>query len=387
MKVDDTQRKDAEMFAIDREGEIISELEVCSFSQEGFKERYDLQKWLAKNPKALGEDLLIISQEFDEWQETNERLDLLAMDKNGSLVVIENKLDDSGKDVVWQALRYVAYCSTLKKSKIVQMYADYHKDKSNDISEEDADRAISEFVLDDAKINTEGSQRLMLVAANFRKEVTSTVLWLLSKGIDAQCMKTTLFRHKDAFFLDIRQIIPPPEAKDYMIEASEKRKEEKLTTRGNQVNYDFWTKVLDYFHEKQLELYQEVKSPSKDNWISASAGVSVCDYVCRRQPKQVQVEFYIYKSGWTKEKTEEVFNFFENRIEEIEERFGEELKWDRAKGKKRCRVYLARPVENYDNEEQEIIEWLYDHTRKLENAFAPLIDDLKTDGDKRRVNF
>ena len=99
MKVDDTQRKEAEMFAIDREGEIISELEVCSFSQEGFKERYDLQKWLAKNLKALGEDLLIISQEFDEWQETNERLDLLAMDKNGSLVVIENKLDDSGTSI------------------------------------------------------------------------------------------------------------------------------------------------------------------------------------------------------------------------------------------------------------------------------------------------
>ena len=358
------------MFAIDREGEIISELNVCSFSEEGFKERYDLQKWLAKNPKALGEDLLIISQEFDEWQETNERLDLLALDKNGSLVVIENKLDDSGKDVVWQSLRYVAYCSTLKKSKIVEMYAVYH-----DKPEEDADRDISDFVSDEDNINTEGSQRLMLVAANFRKEVTSTILWLLSKGIDAQCMKTTLFRHRDDFFLDIRQIIPPPEAKDYMIEASEKRKEEKLTTRGNQVNYDFWKNVLDYFHEKHLELYKNIKKPQKDNWIAVtSVGYA---YLCRRQPKQVQVEFYIYKPGWMKEKTEEVFNFLHERKEEIEDRFGEKLEWDRSEGLNRCRIYLARPVENYDSEEEEIIEWLYDRTRKLEKAFAPLINDLK----------
>ena len=358
------------MFAIDRKGEIISELEVCSFSQEGFKERYDLQKWLANNPKALGEDLLIISQEFSEWQETNERLDLLAMDKNGSLVVIENKLDDSGKDVVWQALRYVAYCSTLKKSKIVEMHAVYH-----DKSEEEADRDISDFVSDEAKINSEGSQRLMLVAANFRKEVTSTVLWLLSKGIDAQCMKTTLFRHGNDFFIDIQQIIPPPEAKDYMIEASEKRREEKTTTRSSQVNYDFWKKVLDYFHERQFELYKNIKKPQKDNWLAVtSVGYA---YLCRRQPKQVQVEFYIYRSGWTKEKTEEIFDFLYERKEEIEDRFREKLEWDRSESLNRCRIYLARPVENYDIEEQQVIEWLYDHTQKLEKAFAPLINDLK----------
>jgi len=35
-------------------------------------------------------------------------LDLLAIDEEGSLVVIENKLDDSGKDVVWQGLKYAS---------------------------------------------------------------------------------------------------------------------------------------------------------------------------------------------------------------------------------------------------------------------------------------
>lgn len=32
--------------------------------------------------------------------EGRERLDLLAIDKDGNLVIIENKLDDSGRDVV-----------------------------------------------------------------------------------------------------------------------------------------------------------------------------------------------------------------------------------------------------------------------------------------------
>ena len=67
-------------------------------------------------PRVLGEDLLIIQKEFYGFADTRERLDLLALDKEGRLVVVENKLDDSGRDVVWQALKYVAFCSSLKKA-------------------------------------------------------------------------------------------------------------------------------------------------------------------------------------------------------------------------------------------------------------------------------
>ena len=52
---------------------------------------------MKKTPEALGENLLIIQKEFDDFEDTRERLDLLALDKKGRLVVIENKLDDSGR--------------------------------------------------------------------------------------------------------------------------------------------------------------------------------------------------------------------------------------------------------------------------------------------------
>ncbi len=84
----------------------------------GFGERSHLQEWLANNPEALGEEILIIQKEFDGFNDTNERLDLLGLDKQGNLVVIENKLDDTGRDVTWQVLKYASYCSTLKKEQI-----------------------------------------------------------------------------------------------------------------------------------------------------------------------------------------------------------------------------------------------------------------------------
>jgi hypothetical protein len=34
-------------------------------------------------------------------------------------------LDDSGRNVVWQSLKYASYCSTLSKLKIAEIYQKY----------------------------------------------------------------------------------------------------------------------------------------------------------------------------------------------------------------------------------------------------------------------
>jgi RecB family endonuclease NucS len=103
------------MYQIDKANNRIKPLMVKRFTDLGFRERQHLQEWLAHHPQALGEDLLIIQKEFDGFDETYERLDLLALDKQGRLVIIENKLDDSGKDVAWQAIKYASYCANLSK--------------------------------------------------------------------------------------------------------------------------------------------------------------------------------------------------------------------------------------------------------------------------------
>lgn len=113
------------MFSINQVDNTIEKIQPTSFSELGFSERNHLQAWIAKNPVALGEELLIIQKEFDGFDDTRERLDLLALDKDGNLVIIENKLDDSGRNVTWQALKYASYCSTLTKDQIVEIYQAY----------------------------------------------------------------------------------------------------------------------------------------------------------------------------------------------------------------------------------------------------------------------
>ena len=82
------------------------------------------------------------------------------------LVVVENKLADSDRDVVWQALKYVAYCSSLKKAEIVEIYQKYLDrwfEGANAVTN------LCEFLdveeLDDVVLNAGNEQRLVLIVS------------------------------------------------------------------------------------------------------------------------------------------------------------------------------------------------------------------------------
>src|SRR2546428_282954 len=67
-------------------------------------------------------------------------------------------------------------------------------------------------------------QRLIMIAAQFRKEVTSTVLWLLRHSRAMLQSDAVSLDHE--FLLNLEQVIPLPEAEDLMIGITEKEKEE-----------------------------------------------------------------------------------------------------------------------------------------------------------------
>lgn len=214
------------MYRIDKSANNVIRLEERLFKELKIRERDHLQEWIAKNPEMLGEELIIIQKEYDGFNDTNERLDLLALDKDGSLVIIENKLDDTGRNVVWQALKYASYCSTLTTNQILKIYQEYLA-KSG--IEADAKENVLDFLErdEDELLLNRGDQRIIFVANNYRKEVTSTVLWLLNHDIQVQCFRATPYSMGDEVFLQVEQIIPLPETKEFMIDAKEKEKEEK----------------------------------------------------------------------------------------------------------------------------------------------------------------
>lgn len=350
------------MFRVNQQTNRISSVKSKSFSELGFTERKHLQEWLAYQPDALGEELLIIQKEFDGFDETRERLDLLALDKDGNLVIIENKLDDSGRDVVWQALKYASYCASLTKAQIVQVYQQYLERYEPVQAELDAAPVahsaaarICEFLdapdLDEVKLNLGNSQRLMLVAANFRKEVTSTALWLLGRGISIQCFKVTPYGLGDQLLINIDQIIPTPEAKELMIGINAKEAEEKTTEvvlkNRHTVRRDYWEQALEAFQKSPCQLYNNI-SPSKDHWLSAGSGLSGCPYNLIFLQKEIRVELSISR-GQT-EDNKFIFDCLLSQKAAIESAFGQPLHWMRLDDKKMSRIQYTVAIDGYNKE-------------------------------------
>lgn len=338
------------MFKVNLAEKRLVRLEQRRFAALNLQERPDLQEWVANTPEALGEELLIIQKEFAGFADTRERLDLLALDKEGQLVVIENKLDDSGRDVVWQALKYVAYCSNLKKTEILDIYQRYLDRRSDDHSAEEGLRDFFDVEdLDGTVLNAGNDQRLILVAANFRKEVTATVLWLIGHGVRVQCFRASPYTLGQEILLDLQQIIPTPEASDYMIGMAAKETEEKSTEsaqkRRHELRKAFWSRTLDALRDRGVSRYANI-SPAKDHWLASATGMTGCSYQLIFAKKEARVQLNLARSETGENKW--IFDQLERNRREIEESFGTELQWLRLDNGKASRICHAQPFDAYD---------------------------------------
>ena len=367
------------MFKINRDENCIVRLEERTFSELNFREREHLQEWLARAPDALGEDLLIIQKEFDGFDDTKERLDLLALDRDGQLVVIENKLDDAGRNVVWQALKYAAYCSNLTKTQIVDIYQRYLDRFEGGGS---ATEKICEFMdveeLEEVLLNPGTTQRVIFIAANFRKEVTATALWLLASGIRLQCHTVKPYSLGDELLLDVRQIIPTPEAEEYMIGISSKENEAKQGQVSQKGRHNrrlaFWQQLFDQMRNEGVSLFQNV-SPGKSSWLAAGSGSAGCPFVLLYGQKGAQV--HVEMNTGDKAVNKAIFDRLLEQKKEIEEVFGGPILWQRLDHRKQSRLRLELPIDGLDDQNwPEINRWMIDNLVRLENAIRQPLNQV-----------
>ena len=360
------------MYLINKNENLISKIPQKTFAELGFREKENLQEWLANNPEVLGEELLIIQKEFCGFSDTKERLDLLALDKQGNLVIIENKLDDTGRDVTWQVLKYASYCSTLSKNHIKDIYQDY-LDKVGD--NESAENNLVEFFdvsdFEEIQLNKGQTQRIIMVSGNFRKEVTSTVLWLMNYKLRIQCFKVTPYALKDQLFLDVEQIIPMKDTEEYIISMADKTQEdidsqEELKYR-HYLRMEFWKLLLSDMN-KASTLFQNV-NPTKDHWLGAGAGLSGVAFNFVAGQSYARTEVYIARA--VTEENKFIYDELYKAREAIETDFGGALEWERLDAKKASRVKNEMRDVNFYNKEEwdKMMAFMIDSMVRMEKAF------------------
>jgi len=204
----------------------ITPIELTSFGVAGLKERTDLQRLLRDHVDVVAEDVLVIAEEFGTWADSRRRIDLLGIDKDANLVVIELKRTEDGGHMELQAVRYAAMVSTLTAEQVVEIFGGYLKTRGR---ADDPESTILEFLEWDELNEEQFAQdvRIVLVSADFSRELTTAVMWLSEKDVDVRCVRIRPYAYGGKTLIDVQQVIPLPEAADYQVQVREKKRKER----------------------------------------------------------------------------------------------------------------------------------------------------------------
>lgn len=210
----------------------IQTIPKTDFQSNGILERDHLQNYLRDKIEIISPNTLIISEEFSEWDESKRRIDLLGIDKDANLIVIELKRTVTGDHMELQALRYASMISTMSFEKCIKIYQKYIDVRG---FEKNAREELMTFLEWETTLENEFASdvKIVLASADFSKELTTSVMWLISKGIDITCVKLTPYSFKNDLLLDINQIIPLPEAESYLIKIKEKTAERQIAIQSS----------------------------------------------------------------------------------------------------------------------------------------------------------
>lgn len=150
-----------------------------------------------------------------------------------------------------------------EKEDIKDIYSQYlSKIGSSDNAEESIVEFLNKADFSEVQLNQDLTQRIILVAREFRKEVTNTVIWARKYGMKIQCIKIVPYMINNQLIVDTEQIIPVKDIADIMIGYDEKAQEDfksKEDLANCQITRnEFWHIFIPRFNENLVYSQAEI---------------------------------------------------------------------------------------------------------------------------------
>ena len=355
----------------------LSSLPETRFSDRNIHERKHLQRSLRENIGTLSPDLMVISEEFSRWNDSSRRIDLLCLDRDANLVIVELKRTEDGGYMELQAIRYAAMISSMTFDQLVDAHAEYIEKNGKQGNE--SRQQILEFLGWESANEDRFADtvRIILAAADFSKELTTSVLWLNEMGLEISCIRLKPYvDHDQSILLDVQQLIPLPEAAEYQtqIKAKELAGKSRFTERHD-VRLRFWTKLLELARPR-TQLHAGCK-PTRYNFIQEATGHSGVSFNYAVRMHDSQVELYIDVGD--EADNLKILRLLERHKAKIELDFGTALEWQELPDRRACRVRYVlsggwrSPESEWLNIQLELITKMI----ALEKALRPFIDGLE----------
>lgn len=173
---------------------ISDDAKLVQYAEHDFKEENReelLETWLENNPSCILEDeeVLILGRQVS----TNLKsvIDLLGVDKEGDVVVIELKRDQTPRETLAQILEYASFIEGLSYEELQGIFRQYLGEENAVL----ADQHRYYFKLgEDEAVAFNKDQKLVLVGQTITRDIKQTANFLRKRAVNIFCMEFKYFR-------------------------------------------------------------------------------------------------------------------------------------------------------------------------------------------------
>ena len=247
------------MLRVNRDKKTLTQLEQRSLPDAGWKERDDLRQMIKNSPdaffKEIGQDLFLIGKEVEPSKNVQDRIDLLAVDKEGTTVVIELKRGNHKLHML-QAISYAGMISPWELDDFLQLLDD------------DQQEALSDFLEVDRKVINR-QQRIILVAEAYDYALLIGAEWLSEHyGVDIICCRIALAKDSltETEYLVCSNVYPAPEL------AKEALSRGRDRTGTSKVKWTDWETALSGITNNSLVSYfKQELAASRESYLPQRA--------------------------------------------------------------------------------------------------------------------
>lgn len=218
------------------EGNVASRAARLSLAEAGLREMEHLQEWILANPDIIGEDILVITAEFDRWlpnavsrsnRAVRDRLDVLGLDATGQLVVAELKRDRAADTVEMQAVKYAAMVSQFTPDLLAQAFAAHLSSRGEETTHADARSALEDHAGGALDLKVLRRPRIVLIAGEFLDTTTTSAVWLTQMGVEVDLVRYQAYRTPGGLVVTTSKIWPLDEAEDLVVRPEEREEVEE----------------------------------------------------------------------------------------------------------------------------------------------------------------
>ena len=257
-----------------------------------------LESAITRHPAMLGAGFQIVGRQLQaRGQET---LDLLGVDREGTLVVVEVKRQQLTRNAVAQALDYAAHLRQLDAQELIKRIEDNSGTNGVQLLQDFRDWYADQFPVDDEQIGDLPNVRIVLVGVGTDRAASEIVEMLASQGINISIVSFDVFQDSQGHRF-VRAVLDDGDAgrtaaaarkKDPLSHAAEcnvREGYETLLGILNKVDEPKQIRTLEWLHRLQFTITAAGPQQGKQSFAAAAwVEGTACELRLRIYPAAIE---------------------------------------------------------------------------------------------------